>query len=148
MNEEELMLPEACAAFRAELGALLDGARSDTAREEVERHLAGCADCRAELTLLRIVKRAVQALSRPLPPEATRYRLRAEVARDTAIGPGRQSGTRWSRVLPPGGSRREEATGIAARGEAAPRVVRFSWLTSAGKTIFTQWIQETDGSRR
>lgn len=84
MRELETGLPDACAVARAELGALLDDELDRAARESVERHLAGCAACRAEVALLRAVSHAVGALPLPAPPESIRYRLQAAVAADPA----------------------------------------------------------------
>ncbi|HEY8553718.1 MAG TPA: anti-sigma factor [Burkholderiales bacterium] len=51
-------------------------------RERVERHLADCAHCRAELELLRAVRREVKALDAAPPPgELARARLLKEARR-------------------------------------------------------------------
>jgi anti-sigma factor RsiW len=49
------------------LQAYLDGELAPGRRQEVERHLADCADCRRELTALRELWRQVDGLP-PMPP--------------------------------------------------------------------------------
>jgi RNA polymerase sigma-70 factor (ECF subfamily) len=44
------------------LSALIDGELSDTQRERVLAHLAGCEDCRREAVALRLLKRRMHAL--------------------------------------------------------------------------------------
>ena len=44
------------------LSALIDGELSDTQRERVLAHLAGCEDCRREAAALRLLKRRMHTL--------------------------------------------------------------------------------------
>ena len=69
-----------CAGMRPLLGVYLTGAIAPADRAVVVRHLAGCADCRAELAglaalpaLLRRppVQAAAQAIERDVPPDNT-----------------------------------------------------------------------------
>jgi anti-sigma factor RsiW len=58
------------------ISASVDGALSEREREDLERHLAGCADCRRRLLSMRAVKHAVARLpSREAPPGAVRARV-------------------------------------------------------------------------
>jgi anti-sigma factor RsiW len=141
MSERDPMLPEACAAARTELGALLDGELDAAARESVDRHLAGCAACRAELALLRAVTRAVQALPRPAPPEAMRYRLQARIQAETAphhqeLQIVDQQGDRWSRW------RMARAAVEEPRRSRGRRVA----AEEPGGSVFQCWTQSGDRS--
>lgn len=73
---------------REELTALLDGALSPARAEEVLRHLAACAECRAEKVRLASV---VAALGRrPASPEPSPFlwtRLQARLAAETRPRP-------------------------------------------------------------
>jgi predicted lipoprotein with Yx(FWY)xxD motif len=86
-----------CAGIRSQLGVYLTGAIAPADRAAVVRHLAACADCRAELTGLA----ALPALLRRPPVRAAAQALPAkdETADDTGA----------------------DDTGAAGRGEAPPR---------------------------
>jgi anti-sigma factor RsiW len=54
----------------------VDGALSEREREDLEKHLAGCAECRRRLLSMRAVKHAVARLpSHEAPPGAVRARV-------------------------------------------------------------------------
>jgi hypothetical protein len=118
MSERDPKLPEACSVVRQELGALLDRELDPTTLHAVERHLADCAACRAELSMLRAVTRAVQALPRPAPPEAMRYRLQIDLEEPATV----QHGTviRTERVVGNRIERHEVRRGTAADSPAVP----------------------------
>lgn len=60
------------------LSALVDGELDHTARERALVHLAGCADCRAEVDAYRRLKARLAALGAdPVPPSALTGRLLA-----------------------------------------------------------------------
>lgn len=67
---------------------LLEGTLSAPQRDELERHLAGCADCRALLAALREQIEACRATPRPVPSPDCVARavqtLQAELARRRA----------------------------------------------------------------
>jgi anti-sigma factor RsiW len=65
--------------MRAELGALLDGEIEADEAETLTRHLAACADCRAERTGLEQLIQEIGRLPRPDASPALRWRLRAHV---------------------------------------------------------------------
>jgi anti-sigma factor RsiW len=148
MSERDPMLPEACATARAELGALLDGELDAAARESVDRHLAGCAACRAELVLLRAVTRAVEALPRPAPPEAMRFRLRAAVAAEVAPGhfevrrTERRVGNRTEfRVTEIAPGRASSSPGLASGQVTLQVIERQSQKRVGGATLFRRTIR-------
>jgi len=64
-----------------ELSALLDGALEDRARADAERHLAGCATCRAGLTALEVQHRSL-ALMLKHDPGAAYFETFAARVRD------------------------------------------------------------------
>lgn len=72
------------------LQALLDGRLEGEERDAVERHLAACASCRAELTALRWTRERLADLSRaPAPPGLTSRLHAALDAEDAAAGRSR-----------------------------------------------------------
>jgi anti-sigma factor RsiW len=75
---------EECAVVAAGLDAYVDGELEPAERAAVERHLATCEACRAEVALLSMVEQSLQSLARPEPSEAMRERLLARVAADLA----------------------------------------------------------------
>jgi anti-sigma factor RsiW len=75
---------EECAVVAAGLDAYVDGELEPAERAAVERHLATCEACRAEVALLSLVEQSLQYLARPEPSEAMRERLLARVAADLA----------------------------------------------------------------
>jgi anti-sigma factor ChrR (cupin superfamily) len=68
-----------CEAVQAELGAYVDGELRPVEQAVVERHLAACDACEAELALLRLVTQSLRLVSRPEPSEAMRQRLLDQV---------------------------------------------------------------------
>jgi anti-sigma-K factor RskA len=85
---------------REELSAYLLGALDPGEAAELERHLAGCEDCRAELAWLRPAARILpEAVERREAPAQLRTRIMADV-RAEAEGPkagrrGRSFGDLW-----------------------------------------------------
>ncbi|MEV0400036.1 zf-HC2 domain-containing protein [Actinoallomurus sp. NPDC050550] len=59
------------------LTALIDGELGHDEREKAHRHLAGCAECRAEAEALRGLKKRLRALNDTMPSEALLRRLEA-----------------------------------------------------------------------
>jgi anti-sigma factor RsiW len=76
----ELPVSPECEAARPELNAYVDGELALEERTVVERHLEGCADCRAQVELLRLVRQSLRLAARPEPSEAMRQRLLAQVS--------------------------------------------------------------------
>lgn len=69
-----------CEVVQAELGAYVDDELLPAEQAAVERHLAACDSCEAELALLRLVTDSLRLVSRPEPSEAMRQRLLDQVA--------------------------------------------------------------------
>jgi Putative zinc-finger len=95
------------------LSALIDGELSDTQRERVLAHLAGCEDCRQEAAALRLLKRRMHTLGGAAAGDALTWRL---LALRPAGGAG-QSARRVVRAHRPG-VRRRHAWSLAAAGVA------------------------------
>ena len=79
-----------CAGIRSQLGVYLTGAIAPADRAAVVRHLAACADCRAELAglaaLPALLRRPpVQAAAEALPADDT---TADDTGADGAAGPG------------------------------------------------------------
>jgi hypothetical protein len=72
---------------RERLSAYLDGELPASAREPLERHLAGCAECRRELDALREVRALLRAL--PLPALTRSFTIPAGGAVPEPIVPRR-----------------------------------------------------------
>jgi len=96
------------------LSALIDGELSDTQRERVLAHLAGCEDCRREAAALRLLKRRMHTLGDAAAGDALTWRL---LALRPAGGAG-QSARRAARAHRPGARRRRHAWSLAAAGVA------------------------------
>jgi anti-sigma factor RsiW len=77
------------------LSAYLDDALPSAEHEALERHLATCAECRAELEELRHVRALLRALPAPVPPRS--FTLPATTASATRAAPS------WTRVAQWGG---------------------------------------------
>ncbi len=75
-----------CPIARENLSALIDGELSLADRQAVERHLAGCAGCRAERDSLVAVSEAVRALPLKAAPPALARDIRDRLARESLIG--------------------------------------------------------------
>jgi anti-sigma-K factor RskA len=75
-------------AYREDAGAYRCGALTETERQEFERHLATCAECREDVEWLRpaadVLPRSVEPVE---PPPSLRAALMREVRADAA-GPG------------------------------------------------------------
>ncbi len=87
------------------LSALIDGELSDTQRERVLAHLAGCEDCRREAAALRLLKRRMHTLGDAAGGDALTWRLlalRPPAARDSprAGRPGRTGRGHAAGVMP------------------------------------------------
>ena len=82
------------------LSALIDGELSDTQRERVLAHLAGCEDCRREAAALRLLKRRMHTLGDAAAGDALTWRL---LALRPAGGQG-SSARRAARAAPAGGA--------------------------------------------
>jgi hypothetical protein len=75
----ELSVSPECETVQPELSAYVDGELAPEERGLVDRHLEGCAACRAEVELLRLVMRSLRQAPRPEPSEVMRQRLLAQV---------------------------------------------------------------------
>ena len=101
------------------LSALIDGELSDTQRERVLAHLAGCEDCRREAAALRLLKRRMHTLGDAAGGDALTWRLLAL----RPAGGQRQPARRAARAhrpgaRRPGARRRRHAWSLAAAGVA------------------------------
>ena len=88
-----------CKLARARLDAYVDRELEPTPVLELDRHFDGCADCRCELEVRGLLKRAVASTPSPVAPRA--LRLRVERALDAA-GHGASpvvGGGRWTTAL-------------------------------------------------
>jgi anti-sigma factor RsiW len=88
-----------CKLARARLDAYVDRELEPTPVLELDRHFDGCADCRCEVEVRRLLKAGVASTPSPVAPRA--LRLRVERALDAA-GHGASpvvGGGRWTAVL-------------------------------------------------
>ena len=69
------MTAETCHGLLDELGDYLDGEATTATCAEIERHLAGCEDCRVVVDTLRKTILLYRELPRQALPEAARARL-------------------------------------------------------------------------
>jgi anti-sigma-K factor RskA len=82
---------------RDELAAYLLGALEPGEAAELERHLAGCEDCRTELEWLRpAVQLLPESVERVEPPRELRGRLMEQVRSEAANAPESSRGRGWS----------------------------------------------------
>ncbi len=78
---------------RDELAAYLLGALDPAEAAELERHLAGCEECRAELTWLRPAALTLpESVERIEPPAELRMRIMEEVQADSSQRSGARGG--------------------------------------------------------
>jgi anti-sigma-K factor RskA len=96
---------------RDELAAYLLGALEPGEAAELERHLAGCEECRAELEWLRpAVQLLPESVERVEPPPQLRGRLMEQVRAEAETAAPPRRGRRWSI----GGWSLRPAVGLAA----------------------------------
>jgi hypothetical protein len=76
-------------AIETRLADYVDGLLSETERREVERHLAGCAACRADVDAIRRLQAAAHALPREIQPPRD---LWAGIAGRIGAAPGAETG--------------------------------------------------------
>jgi len=82
---------------RDELAAYLLGALEPGEAAELERHLAGCEECRTELEWLRpAVQLLPESVERVEPPPQLRGRLMEQVRAEAASTPESRPARRWS----------------------------------------------------
>jgi len=82
---------------RDELAAYLLGALGPGEAAELERHLAGCEECRTELEWLRpAVQLLPESVERVEPAPELRRRLMEQVRSEAASAPAPSRGRRWS----------------------------------------------------
>ena len=99
------MSPRLCAETSTRLPVYFDGELDALAAAELERHLAGCAECRAGLEELRELRAALrrELKFRPTPPEL-KTRISAALDRESADAHGADAQTAGGpgagRVLP------------------------------------------------
>jgi len=77
------MRPE-CERFRGRFSDYLDGELGERERREVDGHLSGCAQCRAELALLRRTVEAVRNAGAPAAPAGFADRVLDAIRRESA----------------------------------------------------------------
>lgn len=141
-----------CRAVRALAGAYALDALPEPERQAVERHLDGCAACRAYVAALSGSAASLAALAPPQAPPAdlkerivaAALRTAAEPAERTAAGaPGAVERPTAAEVPGPagrpakategsgayGGQRWRRATGVAVRVAAAVALVALGWAT-------------------
>jgi putative zinc finger protein len=75
----ELPVSPECETVQPELNAYVDGELSPAECEVIGHHLASCAACQSEAALLRLVTQSLRQAPRPVPSEAMRQRLLAQV---------------------------------------------------------------------
>jgi anti-sigma factor RsiW len=116
-----------CDTVKPELIAYHFGTIGPEAREAVEEHLPGCANCLREFIAL---KRDMETSEgEPRPSKAARERLRLSVARELHVRPPARSWRWWERPLALGGSLAVLAGAIfmtysaSIREAAAPRTL-------------------------
>jgi anti-sigma-K factor RskA len=81
---------------RDELAAYLLGALEPAEAAELERHLAGCEECRAELSRLRPAVQALpETVERVKPPAKLRASIMAETGNDAERGSSASPSRRW-----------------------------------------------------
>jgi len=101
------------------LSALIDGELSDTQRERVLAHLAGCEDCRREASALRLLKRRMHTLGDAAGGDALTWRLLALRPAGGAGQPARRAArAHRPEEHRPGARRRRHAWSLAAAGVA------------------------------
>jgi anti-sigma-K factor RskA len=96
------------------IGAYVLDAVDDVERAEVERHLAGCEECAAEVTELREAVAQFASSAALEPPPGLRDRVRAGVARTRQLPPGRTGTSPAVRSGRSGRWLRNVAVGVAA----------------------------------
>lgn len=92
-------LPRKCEKLRERLAEYADGTLAGRSRARVERHLATCQRCSAELADLRTVIQAVRAIGPEPASEALMERVRATAPQPAPPGP--VPGQLWARLLVP-----------------------------------------------
>lgn len=89
-----------CAKVREGISAWIDGEIPSTERTEMERHLAGCAPCRAERDALAAVSGTLRALPRRDAPAGIAREVRERLAREQLIGTRSAEASRRRLFLP------------------------------------------------
>jgi anti-sigma factor RsiW len=91
-------------SYREEIGAYLLGALTDLERQAFEQHLAGCAECRAEIERLRPAADALpRSVEQVEPPPSLKASLMKVVEGDAGERPAAQPRrSLWERLLPRG----------------------------------------------
>ena len=74
------MVHDECEHLLDQLSDYIDGDAAAAVCAEIERHLAGCADCRAVVDTLRKTVYLYQALPQPELPAGARERLLAALS--------------------------------------------------------------------
>ena len=75
-----------CLHAQQQLDALLDGMLAGPEKQQLERHLQGCAACQAELQLARQVKQVLTALPEQRCPESVSASALAAARREHSTG--------------------------------------------------------------
>ena len=118
---EELHLPE------GELDALLDGALTEQERARVEKHIAACEECGAELADLRWLRSELRAVGARAPARDAAFEARLRTALDAEDAARERS----QRML---ASRRRPRTWLLASA-AALAAVLLVWLAASPQQV-------------
>jgi anti-sigma-K factor RskA len=125
------------AEIHALSGAYAVDAVDDVERAEFERHLASCADCRAEVESLRATTLELSTLTQATPPE----RLREQVLRDiSTVRPSPSSVSREAGQRIEATGRDEQAGHAVESGRRSARLSRARrrrnrWLAAAAAAL-------------
>lgn len=74
-----------CGRVLDQLNLYIDGMLDERSRQKVEEHLAECADCRAELSALRLLVGAAQEIESEEPPTGLRARIAAATTQKSEV---------------------------------------------------------------
>lgn len=103
-----------CRRIQNKLSEYLDGELSPAERSQVQAHLQGCADCRAEAAALRRTAMMARDLGGFEPPPTLAYRLDPAIIAQRAAAPEPVSwGARLRGILVPAGSFATVAASLA-----------------------------------
>jgi HEAT repeat protein len=92
-----------CETVKQNLSLFLYGELSFEEEERMQAHLAGCANCQAELARAERLHRAIDTIEEPLPADllvGARRNLRLTIASEASR---RADASIWSRLMPPFG---------------------------------------------
>lgn len=120
-----------CGKVSEQLGFYIDGALNEQQLEQIETHLAGCAECRAELASLKMLIGAAGQIEDIDPPSSLRARIAAATTNKPEAEVRAPILARLREILSPRALKL--ASGFA--GAAAVAVMAFVVLTHPGTPI-------------